>query len=381
MIQRKVAPLIVSRLAQFPAVALLGARQVGKTTLAKSFSKVYFDLELEEERLRLDLQWPEIRTKDGLVVLDEAQNFPEIFPRLRSAIDLTRNKMGRFLILGSVSPALMKQTAEFLTGRIAIIELPPLCLEELENASIDAVWLFGGYPDGGILGDGGFPVWQKNYLDLLSMRDLPAWGLPAPPAVTKRFFKMLAASHGTTWNASVIGKSMGLSYHTVNSYVDYLEQAYLVRRLPPYGANIRKRLVKSPKIYWRDSGLLHSLLNVGSLEDLLTQPWVGNSWEGWAIEQIIIRLLNLGTGFDPYYFRTSDGHEIDLVIVSQSKTWAIEAKLTTQPTRENVSRLEKAAAMIGADKCILVTRSDTTVEGDRTLLTDIRSAAKIVAGE
>jgi predicted AAA+ superfamily ATPase len=381
MIQRKVAPLIVSRLAQFPAVALLGARQVGKTTLAKSFSKVYFDLELEEERLRLDLQWPEIQTKDGLVVLDEAQNFPEIFPRLRSAIDLTRNKMGRFLILGSVSPALMKQTAEFLTGRIAIIELPPLCLEELKNTAIDPMWLFGGYPDGGILGGGGFPVWQNNYLDLLSMRDLPAWGFPSPPAVTKRFFKMLAASHGTTWNASAIGKSMGLSYHTVNSYVDYLEQAYLVRRLQPFSTNIRKRLVKSPKIYWRDSGLLHSLLNVGPLEDLLTRPWVGNSWEGWIIEQIIISLQNLGADFDPYYFRTSDGHEIDLVIVSQGKTWAIESKLTTQPTREDVRRLEKAAAMIGADKCILITRSDTTVEGGQTLLTDIRSAVKIVSGE
>jgi predicted AAA+ superfamily ATPase len=165
----------------------------------------------------------------------------------------------------------------------------------------------------------------------------------------------------------------------VNSYLDYLEQAYLVRRLQPYSANIRKRLVKSPKVYWRDSGLLHALMGVASLEALLTQPWVGNSWEGWVIEQILVSLKNQGIDFEPYYFRTSQDHEIDLVVVCRGTLWAIEAKLTTHPTREDVRRLEKAAALIGAEKCILVTRCDATIQGGQTMITDIASALKSIS--
>jgi predicted AAA+ superfamily ATPase len=236
MIARHLKSVIVSRLKSFPAVALFGARQTGKTTLAKTLSSVYYDLEVESEKLRLDLQWNEIIPSKKLIILDEAQNYPEIFPRVRNAIDNERKRNGRFLILGSISPGLMKEVSEFLTGRIAICELGPLCFEEMEASHTDDLWLMGGFPDGGILDKAKFPVWQQNYLDLLAMRDLPMWGLPAKPQMTKRFFKMLAISNGNMWNASLVGKSLGLTYHTVNSYLDYLEQVYLIRRLQPFFA-------------------------------------------------------------------------------------------------------------------------------------------------
>jgi len=198
--------------------------------------------------------------------------------------------------------------------------------------------------DGGILDKNRFPLWQRNYLDLLAMRDLPSWGLTARPQLTRRFFKMLAAVHGNTWNASQIGKSLGISYHTVNSFLEYLEQAYLIRRLIPYYRNIKKRLIKSPKIYWRDSGLLHSLFNLGSKKELLVQPWVGLSWEGWVIEQILIFLSTLDlTLDDPSFLRTADGQELDLIIKFLGLTYAIEIKLTSSPGREDIQRLKKTA--------------------------------------
>jgi hypothetical protein len=318
----------------------LGARQTGKTTLAKSISPVYFDLELESERLRLDLQWENAVRGPRPLVLDEAQNYAAIFPRIRSAIDSDRQRNGSFLILGSVSPGLMKPVSESLAGRIALVELSPFSMEELPDAAADRLWLVGGYPDGGIQNKKLYPAWQRNYLDVLAMRDLPNWGLPSKPTVTARFFKMLAAAHGTLWNASQLGKSMGLSYHTINIYLDYLEQTYLIRRLPPYSANVRKRLVKSPKIYWKDSGLLHALMNVDRLDDLLAQPWVGISWEGWVIEQVLTALNHRGINYEAYFFRTSDRHEADLVLRLGRNTWVLEIKLASGVERKDMHRLE-----------------------------------------
>jgi predicted AAA+ superfamily ATPase len=374
MIKRHLATLIKAHLKNYPAVALLGARQSGKTTLARTFSEVYFDLELEQENLRLDLQWDEVAGSKVPVILDEAQNFPEIFPRIRAAIDSDRKKNGRFLILGSVSPGLMKQVSEFLTGRIALVELGPLSLKELPKRPPDDLWLMGGFPDGGVLKGRQYPQWQRNYLDLLAMRDLPVWGLPAAAPVTKRFFRMLAASHGCTWNASMIAKSMGLSYHTVNGYLDFLEQAFLIRKLAPYAANIRKRLIKSPKVYWRDSGLLHALMNVHRTEDLIAQPWVGVSWEGWVIEQILAALNNRGVPYEPFFFRTSDGYELDLVLRIKGGLWAFEIKLTTSPGKRDLDRMKKTAAMIGADRNVLVSRSNRTLRGQDAVITGVKGA-------
>lgn len=371
MIARDLKTIIQGRLKNFPAVAIFGARQTGKTTLAQTLSSLYFDLELDEEKLRLDLLWSEIIHSDHPIILDEAQNFPEIFPRIRSAIDKDRKRNGRFVILGSVSPSLTKDVADFLTGRIAICELAPFCLTEI-TARPDDLWLMGGYPDGGILRKTQFRVWQQSYLDLLAMRDLPKWGLPARPQVTQRLFKMLAAVHGNIWNASQIGKSLGLNYHTVNSYLDYLEQVYLIRKLSPYFVNIKKRLVKSPKLYWRDSGLLHSLLNIGSFEELLQHPGVGFSWEGWVIEQILIFLNNHDILFDePYFFKTNDGYELDLVLILKGKIWAIEIKLTSHVKKEDLDRLNKAADLIGAHNRVLISRTPDTIASGNIYSTNL----------
>lgn len=358
MIRRRVQSLVRDRLSRYPAVGLTGPRQCGKTTLARMVGGHYFDLEQEPERLRLDLEWEEIESTHGLVILDEAQSWPELFPRLRGAIDRDRKRCGRFLLLGSVSPSLMTRVSESLAGRLSLVELTPFLIGELQDvADLRALWLRGGFPDGGILDRDSYPQWQRDYLALLTQRDLPAWGLPALPQVTDRLIRMLAAVHGQTWNASQLGKSLGLSYHTVNSYVDYLVGAFLLRRLLPYRPNIRKRLVKSPKVYWRDSGLLHGQLNVTDERSLLAQPWVGASWEGFVIEQVVGFLASLGKVFEAFYFRTSDQYEIDLVLELDGELWAIEVKLTASPGTGDMDRLDKAADLIGATRRFLVSQT------------------------
>lgn len=379
MIKRLLSSLLRERLKRFPAVALLGPRQAGKTTLAKTLSALYYDLEQSEEQLRLDLNWNSVVRSRQLVVLDEAQAMPAIFPRIRSAIDSDRKRHGRFLLLGSVAPALAKNVSESLAGRLAICELGPLTLKEFkENFDEDNLWLRGGFPDGGILRKKNFPSWQNDYLTLLAQRDLPAWGLPAKPQTTMRFFKMLAASHGQIWNASQIGSSMGLSYHTVNHYLDYLQNAYLIFVLRPFHANVRKRLVKSPKIFWRDSGLLHALLGVGTMKKLLVEPWVGTSWEGWAMNQIILTLQTRGEPFDAYFFGTSEGYEIDLVLEFSKGRWAFEFKLTSTPSPEDMKRLNKAADLIKADKRILISRTNKFEGDSKFISTNIRQCLKQV---
>ncbi len=357
MIRRQITKIVRRRLADYPAVALVGPRQAGKTTLARALGGVYFDLEQEPDRLRLDLQWDAVTRGQALVVLDEAQSWPEVFPRLRGAIDRRRGRKGRFLLLGSVSPGLMVQVSESLAGRLALVELTPLLHTELPDAPLAELWLRGGYPEGGAPAAARFPRWQRDYLALLAQRDLPTWGLPASPQVTERLLRMTAAVHGQLWNASQIGQSLGLSYHTVNSYMDYLVGAFLVRRLQPYQANLKKRLVKSPKVYWRDSGLLHSLLNVADGDNLLSQPWVGASWEGFVIEQVLGALQQQDRTFEAFFLATGDRHEIDLLLDFGRRLWAVEVKLTSAPSPGDLARLNKTADLIRADKRVLVSQT------------------------
>ncbi len=365
MILRYIESHLQTQLTHYPAVALLGARQVGKTTLAKTLGGHYYDLENPQDRLRLDIEWEARVTDTPLIILDEAHTLPEIFPRLRAAIDADRKRHGRFLLLGSVSPALMTQVSQALTGRLALCPLTPLLARELPTAQWDHLWHTGGYPDGGLGDPTRFPRWQNNYLDLMAQRDLPNWGLPARPAATDRLFHMLAAGHGQTWNASQLGKSLGLSYHTVNAHVDYLEQAYLVRRLPPYASNIKKRLVKSPKVYWRDSGLLHALLGLDAQADLYAQPWVGASWEGWIIEQILGHLQSKGQSFRAFHLRTSDQREIDLLLEYRGQLWAFEIKLSSAPNSDSLNALRQTAALVGADYSALISRTTQPLQGDQ----------------
>ena len=378
MKSRLAETIVRKRLETYPAVALVGPRQCGKTTLAKALGGRYYDLEQDSERLRLDLEWgrfvappqPEGSSGDSerdLVILDEAQSWPEVFPRLRGAIDSSRRRNGRFLILGSVSPGLMHHVSESLAGRLSLVELTPFLLREVPEVPLETAWLVGGFPDGGILDPSRFPRWQLDYIALLTTRDLPQWGLPARPQLTERLLRMIAAVHAQTWNASQIGKSLGLSYATVNGYLDYLEGAFLIRRLPPYTSNLKKRAVKSPKCYIRDSGLLHALLGLGSDADLLFRPWVGASWEGFAIEQILGTLGNLDVLHRPFFLRTSDRYELDLVLEVGEEVWAFEIKLTSHPSHEDLARLEKTADLLSADWRVLLSQTPEPIQAGNCL--------------
>ena len=357
MKRRLAAALLRERLSRYPAAALLGPRQCGKTTLARSLSRLYYDAEQPADRVRLDLDWPEISAGRGLAVIDEAQSWPELFPRLRAAIDADRPRNGRFLLLGSVSPGLMREVSESLAGRLARVELTSFLLPELGAKVLDRLWLNGGFPDGGVLGARAFPAWQRDYLALMAQRDLPAWGLAARPQVTDRLLHMVAAVHGQAWNASALGQSLGLSYHTVNGYLDFLEGVYLVRRLPPWSGNLRKRLTRSPKVYLRDTGLLHALLGAGSRAELLRHPAAGASWEGYVIEQLLGALAASGVEANPHWLRTSDAYEIDLLLTLGSTTAAIEIKLSAEATPQDLARLERAADLVSAQHRYIVCRT------------------------
>ena len=373
MLERKIAgdrpgSLVERRLAAYPAVALVGPRQCGKTTLARSLGARYYDMELESDRLRLDLEWEEMASAPELVVIDEAQAAPEVFARLRSTIDADRRRHGRFLLLGSISPSLMKNVSESLAGRLSVVELTPLSWLELTGEHRGRLWRCGGFPDGGVLDGEGFPAWQHDYLSLLAQRDLPSWGLPATARTTQRLFELLAASHAQEWNASEIGRGLGLSYHTVNAYLDYLEGAFLLRRLPAFHSNARKRLTKRPKVYWRDSGLLHALWGVGTAGDLLAHPMVGASWEGHVIDQVLTALQQAGRRFSASHLRTVDDREVDLVVRVERELWAIEVKLTTNPSRADMARLNQTADLIGAHRRFLVNRgAHTASSGSHTV--------------
>lgn len=367
MLDRKIQNVVLKRLKTFPAVTLLGPRQCGKTTFAQLLGGIYFDLEQDPDRVNLDLRWDSLMAQTELVILDETHEWPDVFKRLRGAIDKDRRRNGRFLLIGSVSPALMRQVSESLAGRMAVLELTPFTWEELSEPQRQHLWLFGGYPNGGILEADQYLRWQQHYLDLLVFRDLPLWGLPAEPQTTQRLLKMIAAVHGQTLNASQLGKSLDISYKTVKSYLGYLEGAFLIRQLQPYFSNLKKRLVKSPKLYWRDSGLLHSLLNVQNEDDLLSAPWVGASWEGFVIEQAINALKLRDITFTPYFLRTNDGYEIDLVLDFGREKWAIEIKLTSAPDLSAIQKLNKAADLIEASRRILISRTTDNIDNGKVV--------------
>jgi uncharacterized protein len=378
MVRRQLRGRVRELLREYPAVAIVGPRQSGKTTLARTLGRAYFDLEQDADRIRLDVGWDATLGARGLVVLDEAQTDPALFPRLRGAIDAQRRRRGRFLLLGSVAPALMRQVSESLAGRLAIVELTPLLAIELPALDLDQLWLYGGYPDGGVLGGRRYPDWQRNYVRLLAERDLPVWGLPAKPRETMRLVQMLAASHATLWNASEIGRSLGVSYHTVNSYCDFLEGAFLIRRLPAFAANLKKRLVRSPKLYWRDSGLVHALLGGPSRGELLSRPWVGASWEGFVIEQLLAAAAANGRSVEASHFRTSDGQEADLILDAGGHRWAVEIKLTSNPSTADLDRLRHVAALAGADRLVLVSRTTAPVRSGPAASTNLRGALALL---
>jgi predicted AAA+ superfamily ATPase len=345
MITRRITPQVATLLEQSPAVVLTGPRQVGKTTLSQEIAEgrpaTYLDLESEADRARL--AEPELYFADHadeLMVLDEIQRLPGLFEVLRGVIDRGRREgrgNGRFLLLGSASLELLAQSGESLAGRIAYVELAPFDLTEVGAEEPDRLWLRGGFPESFLAGSERASLrWRRDFIRTYLERDIPQIGPRIPAETLRRLWTMLAHNQGGLLNAANLARSLGVSGATIGRYLDLMVDLLLVRRLPPRLANVGKRLVRSPKVYLRDSGLLHSLLGIADKEALLGHPVVGGSWEGLAIEN----LIGLAGGdAEPSFYRTSAGAELDLVLTwPDGREWAIEVKRSLAPRLERGMR-------------------------------------------
>ena len=337
MFQRNALSQIAAALRRSPAVAVLGPRQVGKTTLARQLAattkreSIYLDLQDERDRARIADPNVFFKTHPGaLIVLDEVQYTPDIFRHLRPEIDRDRSK-GRFLLLGSASFSLLKQSAESLAGRMATVELGGLLVQEIEHgfARQQQLWLRGGFPESytSTTDEDSFE-WRLDFMRLLLERDLPQFGVQIAAPTLQRFWRMVANTHSQLANMSQLATSMGISVPTVGRYLDLLEAARMLRRLQPMHVNLNKRLVKSPKNYLRDSGLLHALLGIKTLEDLMSHPMMGYSWEGFVLEHIC-QLAPRGA--EVMFYRTAAGAEMDVVVQHGSQTICFEIKSSSAP--------------------------------------------------
>ena len=337
MLDRNAIASLAAALKRSPAVALLGPRQVGKTTLAKQLAQtsqrkfVYLDLQDERDRARIADPNVFFKThKNALIVLDEVQYAPDIFRHLRPEIDRDRSK-GRFLLLGSASFSLLKQSAESLAGRLATVDLGGLLVQEIDAdfARQQQLWLRGGFPESyTAASDEDSFEWRLDFMRLLLERDLPQFGVQVAAPTLQRFWRMVANTHGQLSNMSQLAASMGISVPTVNRYLDLLEAARMLRRLQPMHVNLNKRLVKTPKTYLRDSGLLHALLGIQRIDDLLSHPVMGYSWEGVVLEHIC-QLAPRGA--EVMFYRTAAGAEMDVVVQAGSQTICFEIKSSSAP--------------------------------------------------
>lgn len=338
MINRQTTAIVRARLDQFPVVALLGPRQAGKTTLAERIAEeqpsVYLDLESAADRSKLtDAALYLSAHEDKLVILDEVQRMPELFQVLRGLIDQGRSRghrTGRFLLLGSASIDLLKQSGETLAGRIAYVELGPFNVLEVEAAARDKLWVRGGFPDSFLAAsDEASAIWRENFIRTYLERDIPQLGPRIPAETLRRFWTMLAHVQGGMLNAAQIARGLGVDAKTVARYLDLLVDLLLVRRLQTLHTNVGKRLVKSPKVFVRDSGIVHALLGLDNRESVLGHPVAGGSWEGFVIENLLSAAPDRTVAG---FYRTSAGAEIDLVLqLPGGEAWAIEIKRGLAP--------------------------------------------------
>lgn len=332
MIQRKdYLKQIQKAVSRSPVTSLLGPRQCGKTTLAHVFgdqhSATYFDLESIPDQQRL--QNPELMlgALSGLVVLDEIQLKPELFSSLRVLVDRPDNRT-KFLILGSASPHIIKNASETLAGRTEFVELSPFNLVETGTQLSERLWIRGGFPLSFLSkSEEDSQAWRQAFIQTFLERDIPQLGINIPSAAMRRFWTMLAHFHGQTLNSSELGRSLGVSDKTIRSYLDILTGTYMVRQLQPWHENLGKRQVKAPKIFFRDSGLLHSLLGISDLHSLLGHPRLGASWEGFALEQVL-KFVNPS---EAYFWATYSGAEIDLFFIKEGKRYGVEFKFNEAP--------------------------------------------------
>lgn len=361
MIPRRLNATLLKRLNQAPAVALLGSRQVGKTTLARGLDigKPCHYLDLERPSDLAKLTDPELYLSGfpgQLVILDEVQRLPELFPVLRSLIDERRRggeKTGQFLLLGSASPQLLQQSSETLAGRISYMELSPVQLMELPHPdkALAAHWERGGYPDSYLAVDEESSIqWRDDYITSYVERYLPQQGITATPILLRRFCSMLAHQQGATVSLNKMAGSLGIDGKTARRYIDLLEGLYLVRSLPAWSRNAGKRLVKSAKLYWRDSGILHALTGLPTLEHVLGHPVCGASWEGYCIEQMLALLPSKANAS---HYRTHAGAEVDLVIEQpDGQILAIEIKRTLSP--KVTPGLLESMKTLGTEKGVII---------------------------
>jgi predicted AAA+ superfamily ATPase len=341
MIERCIYPHMIELLEQFPAVALLGPRQVGKTTLALEVAagrpSLYLDLESERDRAKL--AEPELYLAEHaneLVILDEVHRVPNLFQSLRGLIDRGRRRgrrAGQFLLLGSASMDLLKQTGETLAGRISYLELAPFDVLEMGQERLDLLWTRGGFPESALAATDAVSMrWRRDFIRTYLERDIPQLAPRIPSETLRRFWTMLAHGQGGVPNAAQLARGVGVTGGTIAHYIDLLVDLLLVRRLPPWHRNVGKRLIKSPKVYIRDSGLVHTLLGLTSKDDLLGHPIVGQSWEGFVIET----LLGVAPqGTEASFYRTAAGAEMDLVLaLPGGSLWTVEVKRSLAPKLE-----------------------------------------------
>ncbi|MBI4583749.1 MAG: ATP-binding protein [Planctomycetes bacterium] len=333
MIQRTKALAKIRRsLAESPICALLGPRQCGKTTLAKQFARRrsdlhYFDLESVVDRARLQNPERVLSELHGLVIIDEIQKQPELFTVLRPLVDRSGCKT-RFLILGSASPGLVRGVSESLAGRVSFVDLAGFDLEEVGSSRWKDLWLRGSFPRSFLAtSERGSLRWRMNYIRTFLERDLPQLGVTIPSESMRRFWMMLAHFHGQIWNAAELARSLGVSENTARRYLEILTGAYMVSQLQPWWVNIGKRQYKSPKVYLRDSGILHGLLGIESHDDLIVHPKYGASWEGFALDQIL-RLANFE---EAYFWGTHSGAELDLLVFHRGRPYGVEFKCSEAP--------------------------------------------------
>lgn len=324
--------LVATAMSRSPIVALLGPRQVGKTTLARLYIEgrqaTYFDLESQPDIRRLQNPELALGLLEGIVVIDEIQVMPELFAVVKVLVDRTQNQ-ARFLILGSASPDIVKNVSETLAGRVEFIELAGFDLSEVGEVRWGELWVRGGFPRAFLASsDEDSAAWREGFIRTFLERDIPQLGIAIPAPAMRRFWTMLAHYHGQTWNASELARSMGLADKTVRSYLDILTGTFMVRQLQPWHANIGKRQVKSPKIYLRDSGILHSLLDLPDQRSLLAHPRVGASWEGFALEQV----LQAVKPSQAYFWATHNAAELDLLFIQRGRSYGVEAKFNEAPS-------------------------------------------------
>jgi predicted AAA+ superfamily ATPase len=316
-----------------PVVALLGPRQCGKTTLARIMAErepcTYFDLENPVDTRRLSAPMTALEGLSGLVVIDEVQRRPDLFELLRVLVDRPRNQ-ARFLLLGSASPFMVKGISESLAGRIGFVDLSGFDLREVGAEQLSRLWSRGGFPKSFLAtNDAASMAWRGDFIRTFLERDIPQLGITIPAETISRFWTMIAHYHGQVWNSAQFARSLGTSENTARRYLDILSSSYMVRILPPWFENIRKRQVKAPKIYIRDSGILHTLLQLRTLTDLQGHPKLGASWEGFALEELIGALNTRNT----YFWATHAGTELDLFMLVGGKRYGIEVKYADAPGR------------------------------------------------